>query len=39
VSQKYFCEQPLKIEVNMDGDKKETIFDMWIKYENEVEEF
>lgn len=34
-----FCEQPLKIEVFHDGEVKESIFDMWVLYDNNVEEF
>ena len=34
-----FCEQPLKIQVNIDGKIKESIFDMWILYKDNTEEF
>ncbi|MGY1423899.1 TnsA endonuclease N-terminal domain-containing protein [Bacillus cereus] len=36
---KNFCEQPLKIQYFKDGRMKESIFDMWIQYHNQVEEF
>ncbi|CAK7044074.1 TnsA endonuclease N-terminal domain-containing protein [Tissierella sp.] len=35
----YFCEQPLEVEVVIDGDKKKAIFDMWVKYKDGSEEF
>lgn len=34
-----FCEQPLKVKILHDGKMRETIFDMWILYNNKVEEF
>ncbi|WP_455542543.1 Tn7 transposase TnsA N-terminal domain-containing protein [Intestinibacter sp.] len=34
-----FCEQPLKIWVNIDGKVKESIFDMWVLYKDNTEEF
>lgn len=34
-----FCEQPLKIKVLHEGKIKESIFDMWVLYNNNVEEF
>jgi hypothetical protein len=38
-SVEFFCEQPLKISVILDGVSKTTIFDMWVRYKNGVEEF
>lgn len=35
----YFCEQPLEVEIFLDGNKKKTIFDMWVKYKDGREEF
>lgn len=34
-----FCEQPLKIQALHDGKIKESIFDMWVLYDNNLEEF
>lgn len=34
-----FCEQPLKIQGLHDGKFKESIFDMWVLYDNNLEEF
>ena len=34
-----FCEQPLKIQINIDGKIKTSIFDMWILYRDNTEEF
>jgi hypothetical protein len=34
-----FCEQPKKIDGFIDGEYKESIFDMWIKWEDGTEEF
>jgi hypothetical protein len=34
-----FCEQPYKAEMFVQGQKKVTIFDMWVKYKNGNEEF
>lgn len=35
----YFCEQPLEVEIFLDGNKKKTIFDMWVKYKDEGKSF
>lgn len=34
-----FCEQPLKIEINNNGNYAASIFDMWVQYEDGSEEF
>ena len=34
-----FCEQPRKIDGYVDDEYKESIFDMWIKWEDGKEEF
>jgi hypothetical protein len=34
-----FCEQPLKIEINLDGKLMTSIFDMWVLYKDGTEEF
>lgn len=34
-----FCEQPLKIEINLDGKLVTSIFDMWVQYNDGTEEF
>ena len=34
-----FCEQPLKIEIDVDGKRESSIFDMWVLYETGFEEF
>lgn len=34
-----FCEQPLKIEINLDGKLVTSIFDMWVLYKDGTEEF
>lgn len=34
-----FCEQPLKIQINIDGKMKTSIFDMWVLYKDNTEEF
>lgn len=34
-----YCEQPYKAEMLINGNKKETIFDMWVLYKNGLEEF
>lgn len=34
-----FCEQPLRINVDIDGEIKESIFDMWVLYKDHTEEF
>lgn len=34
-----FCEQPLKIQVIFEGKPIESIFDMWVKYKDNTEEF
>lgn len=34
-----FCEQPLKIKGVFDGKKKNSVFDFWVKYKDESEEF
>jgi hypothetical protein len=34
-----FCEQPLKIELEVEGKKHSTIFDMWVKWKDGKEEF
>ena len=34
-----FCEQPLEIKDSIDGKSKKSIFDMWILYDDEREEF
>ena len=36
---KSFCEQPYKAEMLISGEKKATIFDMWVLYRNGNEEF
>lgn len=34
-----FCEQPYKAEMLISGERKATIFDMWVLYRNGIEEF
>lgn len=34
-----FCEQPLKMEFEVDGDIRTSIIDMWVKYRDGREEF
>lgn len=36
---KQYCEQPLEVEVFFDGKKYRTVFDVWVKYENDCVEF
>lgn len=35
----YFCEQPLEIEIIIENELKKSIFDFWVKYRNNNEEF
>ena len=35
----YYCEQPLKAEVYIDGKKHTTVFDVWVLYKDGTEEF
>ncbi len=34
-----FCEQPLKIQIQFNGEMAESIFDMWVLYKDNTEEF
>ncbi len=33
-----FCEQPIKINIEIDGKSESTVFDMWVHYSNGIEE-
>ena len=35
---KHFCEQPLKVDVIIDGEESRTVFDFWVKYQDGFEE-
>ncbi len=35
----YFCEQPLKAELNIEGKKEFTVFDFWVFYRSGYSEF
>ncbi|MGB4660758.1 MAG: TnsA endonuclease N-terminal domain-containing protein [Mobilitalea sp.] len=35
----HFCEQPLEIELTVDGKTSKSVFDMWVSYKNGSEEF
>jgi hypothetical protein len=35
----HFCEQPLEIEIIIDGKPSKSVFDMWVSYKNGNEEF